>query len=40
MKWAAPAERTPTTPLSVRAAMSRWPKTAVCSAIDAPVDAR
>ena len=40
MKWAAPAQRTPITPLSVSAAISRWPNSAVCSATEAPVEAR
>src|SRR5215475_3920455 len=40
MKCAAPAHRKPTTPLSVSASMSRYPKIAVCSATEAPVDAR
>jgi hypothetical protein len=40
MKCAAPAHRTPITPLSVKACISRWPKMAVCSATEAPVDAR
>ncbi len=40
MKWAAPAHRNPTIPLSVSASIRRWPKSAVCSAIEAPVPAR
>src|SRR5215471_5572853 len=40
MKCAAPAHRKPTTPLSVSPSMSRCPTIAVCSATEAPVDAR